>query len=80
MFLPDTSLEGAVAVGEGIRRSLLQAHLRRGKSEDLGTVCVSIGAASSGEGGNMESLMRDADAALYEAKRHGRNQVRPSKS
>ena len=80
VFLPDTSLDGAVAVAEGIKRSLLQAHLRRiDSNEDLGSVCVSIGAAQSGEGGNLDSLMREADGALYEAKRQGRNQVRSAK-
>jgi diguanylate cyclase (GGDEF)-like protein/PAS domain S-box-containing protein len=37
-------------------------------------VTVSIGVASSGPGGNATTLLRDADAAMYQAKERGRNQ------
>jgi diguanylate cyclase (GGDEF)-like protein len=40
------------------------------------TVTISLGLALLRDGDSLETLMRRADAALYEAKEGGRNQVR----
>lgn len=77
VLLPDTTLIGAVAVAEQIRKAVSQTRLRRPPQEEvLGRVSVSIGVSHTGDEATLESLLSRADAALYEAKRGGRNQVR----
>ncbi|HEX4382390.1 MAG TPA: diguanylate cyclase [Myxococcales bacterium] len=44
----------------------------------LDRVTISVGVAEIAEGGNPEATLCDADARLYEAKRAGRNQVKPA--
>jgi diguanylate cyclase (GGDEF)-like protein len=41
----------------------------------MGQVTLSIGIAVAGEGESLERLMERADAALYSAKRAGRNRI-----
>ena len=43
---------------------------------DCPTATISVGLALLRKGDTVETLMRRADAALYEAKENGRNQVR----
>jgi len=74
VMLPDTPLTGAQQVAENIRRTIA------GLSVAVGTHMVSITSSigvASGQAGEMdaEALIARADAALYAAKREGRNRV-----
>ncbi|HTD64699.1 MAG TPA: diguanylate cyclase [Verrucomicrobiae bacterium] len=67
-ILPETDLAGARVLAE---RMLTMLAVR----DEGGTLCtVSIGIASL-EAGGADDLFRSADAALYDAKRKGKNQV-----
>jgi diguanylate cyclase (GGDEF)-like protein/PAS domain S-box-containing protein len=76
VVLPNTGLQGAADVAEEIRRSVLALGLPHGASA-LGIVSVSIGVAAvvPHDGDSATSLLERADAALYEAKRRGRNRT-----
>jgi len=73
-MLPETPLDGGARAAERIRRAIAE------KPFDVGAhaieVTVSIGVASL-EAGNPppSGLLDEADAALLEAKRQGRNRV-----
>jgi diguanylate cyclase (GGDEF)-like protein len=71
VVLPDTPLEGAVALAENLRRALLDDV----EYEALRGVTASFGAAGHATGGTAETLLHAADEALYAAKRAGRNRV-----
>lgn len=69
-LLPDTDICQAVEVAERIRARLAEEPLTGG------SVTVSVGVAEFWKHGNsLESLIASADAALYHAKRHGRDRV-----
>ena len=73
-LLPTTDLEGAVRAAERIRANLAKKTIRVGGVK--ATVTVSTGVAelpSHGEDPN--ALMAAADAALYQAKRAGRDRI-----
>ena len=76
VVLPDSDLDGAAKVGEAIVCAIKALAIPHDAS-DFGHVTVSIGAASMVPKPNsMVSLLTEkADAALYVAKRSGRNQV-----
>jgi len=68
LLAPNTVASEAVALGDRIR-SLVTEQGRAG-------VTISIGVATLGaEQSDAEALLQSADAALYEAKHRGRNQV-----
>lgn len=70
-LLPDTDLDGAVVVAEKIRETV-----ERSVAPTVGHVTISIGATlASSADAEMDVAVRRADAALYEAKRSGRNRV-----
>ncbi len=77
MLLPGTDAATAAALAETLRSSLTGETLATHAGEPL-TVTVSVGVATAA-GGAMatapEQLLAQADAALYQAKRSGRNQV-----
>jgi len=75
--LPDTTLLGAEHVAEEIRAKVLELNLPHEASPVAGQVTVSLGVASSEQPriSAPEDLVHASDAALYEAKRRGRNQV-----
>jgi diguanylate cyclase (GGDEF)-like protein len=73
-ILPDTTVAGAIAAAERIRRTLeLTRMLVEGEEV---RVTASIGIATTDFAGfDLEVLLAAADAALYEAKARGRNRV-----
>lgn len=81
IVLPRAGADEAMAVAERVRQAVLDLALPHPRSEaGGGLVSVSIGVASAlaRHGGTMrmpESLLLSADAALYRAKREGRNRV-----
>ncbi|MGA2128802.1 MAG: sensor domain-containing diguanylate cyclase, partial [Xanthobacteraceae bacterium] len=74
LLLPETDLEGAQAVAERVRLDMASAHLMAGRDPFSATVSIGVATAHRDDAGIVD-LMKAADAALYEAKRGGRNQV-----
>ncbi len=79
VLFPHTPRDKAVLVMERIRLKLLAA--RRGWGPECSQVTISVGIASSEEQAikTADELIEAADAALYDAKREGRDRVVPSK-
>jgi diguanylate cyclase len=76
ILLQQTPLSGARALAEQIRAAVAAGRIRRSDSkEQPGTVTLSIGVAEGGSDDTLESMLARADAALYAAKRAGRNRV-----
>jgi diguanylate cyclase (GGDEF)-like protein len=74
--LPETSLEGALEVGERIRTRIAAQAVPRVDGGGSLAVTASLGAAVMGDSiGDVNDLIAAADAALYEAKRAGKNRV-----
>lgn len=76
IVLPDTRLIDALQLAENIRRAVASKKIvRRNSGENLGSIALSLGGASYRPGESMSALIERADAALYLAKRAGRNRV-----
>ena len=74
VVLPETGMDGAVRAAERIHERLDQRSVAVG--EQSVTVTLSTGVAEfPTDGDSPESLIASADAALYQAKRDGRNRV-----
>lgn len=74
IILPDTPAAGAGHVAEWVRREVANLKIHSGGT--VLTTTVSIGVAAVGaEATDCTALIGRADAALYEAKRSGRNRV-----
>ena len=72
-ILPETSLEGASEVAEKLRESLQEPYSLDGATAQLS---ASVGLSLFPDHGNgPEQLQRAADAALYKAKREGKNRT-----
>jgi len=76
LILQDTALAGAMEVAERVRRRMEAQRLWMADGSQV-TVTVSIGCAAAPPGTRAQAneLIADADAALYKAKRGGRNRV-----
>lgn len=77
ILLPQTDLDGAIAVAEQLRERILALNLPHEASPVASQVTLSFGVSSS-ELASVSSpaeLIRTSDIALYEAKRCGRNQI-----
>jgi diguanylate cyclase (GGDEF)-like protein len=75
-LLPATDASGALAIAERMRAAVEALNLPNRAGED-GRVTISVGRATveSTDGLSPETLVATADAALYDAKRSGRNRV-----
>ncbi len=69
LLLPGTPMEGACQLAERLRCDIAQATMPGPK------VTVSIGLTAYRQGDSARDLLARADAALYDAKRKGRNRV-----
>jgi diguanylate cyclase (GGDEF)-like protein len=77
VLLPDTDIEGALAMGERFRHAVLTRAITHGGNPE-NVVTVSIGAAAclpDQDDSSCKLLLQSADKALYAAKAGGRNQV-----
>lgn len=74
LILPHTDLEGAHAIAERIRTSIEAVRIPRKDGDGVLRVTASLGVAASTDG-SKDELIADADGALYEAKRTGKNRT-----
>lgn len=74
LLVPGASIEAARQLAEGVRTGLQAACAGRLPANLCPT--TSIGVAIGAPGTTLSALMQEADQALYEAKRTGRNRVR----
>ena len=76
-LLPDSDLSGASSKGDELRRLVMELNLEHVQSQEYGVVTISVGVAALIPEGDVtdDMLVARADAALYEAKRAGRNRV-----
>jgi diguanylate cyclase (GGDEF)-like protein len=72
-ILPETGLEGALGVAEKLRESLREPYaVGEGEARLSASLGVSL---FPDHGGDPEALQRAADAALYRAKREGKDRI-----
>ena len=75
VLLPDVKLEEALAIGERVRRAISGETSDGSDSLIQIPVRISMGVAQLQNSGTLDTLVRDADAALYRAKNAGRDRV-----
>ncbi|WP_117191194.1 GGDEF domain-containing protein [Rhizobium terrae] len=77
IFLPNTTIDMAVLFAQALRGGTMRIAI--GALPDSFAITASFGVAELGSDGNFADAMRDADMALYEAKRSGRNRVKQAR-
>ncbi|MFN8634036.1 MAG: diguanylate cyclase [Chloroflexota bacterium] len=77
VLLPEQTLDSAELAGERLRRAVALASLAHPYNPPFGIITLSVGIAAfdGRERCDFDAVIAEADAALYEAKRAGRNRV-----
>jgi diguanylate cyclase (GGDEF)-like protein len=76
VVMPETARDQALSAANKLRAAIAEQPFPFGEKQPLGCMSISGGVASyPSNGSDAEALLRAADAALYEAKRSGRNRV-----
>lgn len=70
ILLPETTLEGAAVLADKIRRTIEANNFC-----NIGNLTCSLGVAQYNSDEHRDTLISNADWALYHAKNHGKNQV-----
>ena len=76
VLLPETDSSGASVLAERIRAAVQTRSIPHPSTDLPVTVSIGVATVNSREDGEPSVLVRAADAALYQAKRDGRNLVR----
>jgi diguanylate cyclase (GGDEF)-like protein len=74
LILPHTDLDGAHAIAERVRDSIEALRIPRLDGQGDLHITASVGVSAT-SGGNKDALIAEADAALYTAKRRGKNRA-----
>ncbi len=74
LILPHTDLEGAYVIAERVRAAIEELRIPRLDGAEPLKLTASVGVAAS-TAGDKDVLINEADGALYEAKRRGKNRV-----
>jgi diguanylate cyclase (GGDEF)-like protein/PAS domain S-box-containing protein len=72
VLLPETTLDGALAVTERLREGVGRAEIPTGDGR-IAKITVSAGVAELAATEGLDALLKRADDALYQAKQQGRN-------
>ena len=76
IILPETRLDHAAKLADGIRSKLAKKELRNPKTNDTyGRVTISVGVARLRKSESLTEFVQRADQALYAAKQDGRDRV-----
>ena len=75
IFLPGTSIENAKIVGERLRATVEAMKIPLPDKNDCISVTISVGFTERQPGDSVETIIKRADDALYNAKENGRNRV-----
>lgn len=73
VLLAETALNDAVLIAERIRADIESHALAYGM--EVVNITASLGVSNLSSGDNLDSFIKRADAAMYQAKRNGRNRV-----
>ena len=76
ILLPNTTVSAGVAAAERVRQTVEELESPFEDEPLHFTISAGVAQLDPAQGG-WEGMMRRADAAMYEAKEHGRNSVRP---
>ncbi|OKH18002.1 diguanylate cyclase domain-containing protein [[Limnothrix rosea] IAM M-220] len=78
LILPDTYMDAAIEVVHCVQRTIAELKLEHQASEISNYITISFGGCTllPGDCSDAQSLIKNADQALYDAKRRGRSQVR----
>lgn len=80
IILPDTPLAAGLKVADALRRGIEQKEvINKTNQKHLGQITLSVGVAEYNPGETISDFIGRADAALYEAKKQGRNRVASAK-
>jgi diguanylate cyclase (GGDEF)-like protein len=74
LILPHTDMPGTYAIAERIRSAVESMRVSRVDQDGVLRVTASLGVAASTDG-SKEDLIAEADSALYQAKREGKNRT-----
>jgi diguanylate cyclase (GGDEF)-like protein len=77
IMLPETPASAGIVAAERVRKAIEALEVPFDNEPIRFTVSAGV-AQFDPSGGGWESMMRRADTAMYEAKEHGRNAVRPA--
>ena len=77
LVLPEQTVEAALSIADRLRRAVEALGIPHEANPPSNTVTISAGVAMLSPQGDPDNLLKKADAALYAAKKGGRNRVGP---